>query len=638
MNKIREVFSNRKHEVFLLIILVTAAAMRFYHYNTVSLSNDELSALNRIRYDNVLDVIKHGSMMEDTHPAGVHVFIYFWVSIFGTSETAVRFPFIIAGILSVFLSYLIASKWFNKNTGLFTAANMAVIGYAILYSQFARPYSIGLFVTLASVYFWNRVLFENGKIISYAGFVIFSAMATYTHYFSQMFAVIVGITGLFFVTKKNIRYYLLSGLAIFILYLPHLKIFFYQYENGFVNVSWIPKPEPDWFFNYLAYCFNNSWNLGILVVVIVITSVILRFKKSSLSGMQIVALLWFLLPFFIGYFFSVYKSPMLQYSVLLFSFPYFLMLIYSFVAEQLKPLMVIFLVVLIVTGILTTAFETRFYTKQNYAEFKGIAGYVKKWNMQYGSDKITRVVNLNAPYYIHYYLDKIDDHSAFAKYKIAEAADLKELVSIVEKTETPYFLFSTSNAPYLPESKFIIMDKYPCIIEEKNYFPNSFITLLGKDPSCKKSGIFESLNDFEHEEKLWETDKSMIDTANYFSGRNSCRLDDKKVYSSCFRTNYASLPVKDTCWICVSANVLLTDGATSELVFSVEKPGRENEWYGTKIQDVVKVPGKWEKVYLAHILGIDMKPDDIIKAYVWNTGKGKVYVDDLKFTVYPFQR
>ena len=60
--------------------------------------HDELSALSRLQYDNIYDVVKYGVMLGDTHPAGVQVFLYYWIKFGGTSEVWVKLPFILSGI------------------------------------------------------------------------------------------------------------------------------------------------------------------------------------------------------------------------------------------------------------------------------------------------------------------------------------------------------------------------------------------------------------------------------------------------------------------------------------------------------------------------------------------------------------
>src|SRR6187455_1639790 len=89
-----------KDRILLLVILAAAAFLRFFHLGGFSLSNDELSALVRTEFGSLRELIDQGIRV-DAHPAGVQIFLYYWIKIWGISETALRFPFALAGTLSV---------------------------------------------------------------------------------------------------------------------------------------------------------------------------------------------------------------------------------------------------------------------------------------------------------------------------------------------------------------------------------------------------------------------------------------------------------------------------------------------------------------------------------------------------------
>src|SRR5947209_5603733 len=119
---------------FLLsVILIVAALLRFWNFAHIPYMHDELSALARTNYNSLHDEIYYGVAKYDTHPVGVQLFIYFWIKIFGRSEIAVKFPFIICGILSVYITYLLSKNWFNNTVGLIAASFMAVLQYPVMY-------------------------------------------------------------------------------------------------------------------------------------------------------------------------------------------------------------------------------------------------------------------------------------------------------------------------------------------------------------------------------------------------------------------------------------------------------------------------------------------------------------------------
>ena len=193
------------------LVIIIASILRIHNYADWSLSNDELSAMARLQFQSFAEMIEKGVRLNDMHPVGVQTFLWFWTHLFGISEAAFRLPFVIAGITSVIIFYLIAKLWFNRTSALFSLCLFSILQFPILYSQLARPYSPGLFFSLLFVLAWTHLLFTD-KTVSVVNplkrkwFVIFILAGLgcmYTHYFSFMFAGIVGLTGIFFLNKKD---------------------------------------------------------------------------------------------------------------------------------------------------------------------------------------------------------------------------------------------------------------------------------------------------------------------------------------------------------------------------------------------------------------------------------------------------
>ncbi len=100
------------------------------------------------------------------------------------------------------------------------------------------------------------------------GYVLAGSLCTYNHHFSLLFAFIVGVTGLFFLNRSNRWRYLLANLAIIVLYLPHLPVFFTQFGMGGIG-DWLQKPRYDFFFDYVKYIFHFSVFSYLLVLVLI---------------------------------------------------------------------------------------------------------------------------------------------------------------------------------------------------------------------------------------------------------------------------------------------------------------------------------------------------------------------------------
>ena len=100
------------NRTILVLIVVVAAVLRLINYFEIPFTHDEFSALSRLNFDDLTTLIKEG-VMSDGHPAGIQVFLFYWVRLFGSDEWIVKLPFTLFGLLSVWLVYAIATRWFN---------------------------------------------------------------------------------------------------------------------------------------------------------------------------------------------------------------------------------------------------------------------------------------------------------------------------------------------------------------------------------------------------------------------------------------------------------------------------------------------------------------------------------------------
>ena len=596
--------------------------------------------MHRLQFDSFGEMIEKGVKLTDFHPAGVQTFLYFWTKLFGFSEASVRLPFIISGIVSIYFVYLIGKKWFNKNTGLLSALSMAFLQFPLLYSQLARPYSPGLLFSLATVWCWTLIIQDKKQnLLTYSGFVIFSALSAYSHNYSFLFVLIVGLTGLFFLKRKALINYLFCGLAVFILYLPHFEIFFYQFGIGGIGGEdgWLGKPDPLWFFDFIYYCFNKSIFLLIVFGAVLIFSLLFNRKNINWTKFHSILLIWFLAMFFIGYFYSIFRNPILQNSILIFSFPFLLIFLFSFIKRHSSLIFKIFFIFLAIAGIISTVIVKDYYNSQHFGEFKDIAKRISEWNKKYGSNKITAAISVNQPYYIDYYLEKYNDSTVFVQYDNTGKEDLLVLKKAIDSCKTPYFIYAwTKPCPF--EISDLIMAKFPFIIKQKNYSGLSEITLFGKtdEPnSIELTKAVYSVNNSFETGNLWGINEKLLNNEYSFPGEHSIKIDSTIIYGPTFSTTLADIDCKKAKKIKVSLDVFaLNDFSKVILVLSLEN--KENEiiqWTGSKFEYYLE-KDKWSKVFLTVYIPESFTFEDMIKTYVWNPGKESFYVDDFKIEFY----
>ncbi|HET7377478.1 MAG TPA: glycosyltransferase family 39 protein, partial [Anaerolineae bacterium] len=123
--------------LFLLLILILAAVLRFYRIDGQSFWNDEGNSA-RIA-ERSLQLITEAAA-GDIHPPLYYYLLHFWRGVFGVSEFALRSLSAMLGVLLVGLTFLIGRKAFSAGIGLLAALVAAINPFQIYYSQEARMY------------------------------------------------------------------------------------------------------------------------------------------------------------------------------------------------------------------------------------------------------------------------------------------------------------------------------------------------------------------------------------------------------------------------------------------------------------------------------------------------------------------
>lgn len=624
-----------KEEFLIPAILLIALIVRLCGYSSFSYSNDELSALFRTNYNNYSDLISKGVWF-DGHPSGVQTWLYYWVKVFGDSEASVRLPFVILGVASAFLSFLVARRWFNKATGFYAASLIALLQFPLLYSQLARPYSPGLFFSLLMVLAWTKLLFplknqgKNKRIFHTIIYGISFAFCMYIHYFSFLFGLIVAATGLIYLKKEQIKYYF-SALALSaVLFIPHIPVTFKHLSDKGLS-EWLGKPGNDWLWLHIRYIFNNSWFILIICLFIIIVIILTNRKNIRFTRFHLISGILFLMPFIVGFSYSRLVNPVLQNSLLLFSFPFLLIFLFSFANPGYNRINSVLLISLNICLLIDLLFVNPYYKKQHFEEFKGVAKFIDHWNRNAGADQVKQVAVVINPWYLEYYLKKLNYQGSFASFDLHEELDIKELKSIVRNSNSNYFLYAMLK-PTSGEDEEIIREKYPYIIDYKNFAKISRVVTYGKEcytGMChEEKPVYEVRNNFD-ETDIWEADHSILSGEKFFSKPTSVVLDQKNEYGPAYRIKVSEISKFQSNHMLVSCKALVqSDTSSGILVISIDSPGGRNKYWVASGVKYFSFPGEWSTVYKNFSLPIDIDDNDIIKVYTWNPGFEKLYIDD----------
>lgn len=605
----------QKELIPISLILIVAIILRFLVFFELPFTHDEFSTLFRLNYDNFSDLIKFG-VYPDGHPAGFHLYSYFMVKLFGSSEEIIKLPIIILGILSVLFSYLLAKRWFNSTSALYVASFFSVLQYTVVQSQVARMYGFGIFFVLLMVYFWQYLLNQSFKRKHIFGFIISAIICIYTHYFSMLLAAIVGITGIFFVTKNNRLKYVLSGVVIIALFIPGINIFFNQLSLGGIE-GWLGAFEFSFLYNYFAIVFNRSWLVAAIVIIFPVLFLALRNNNSKF---RTISLVWFLLPMLVGSIYSFFISNVMHERVLYFSFPFLLLFIASFIKKQSFKAELLMVVIILAVGTLSLVFERQHYKIFKKHRYKMIAETFIDWQPEIAAENYIA---------LKYTYNKVDDYykSFYENYEpVINYADslvsIAELVLFLENTDAEYLYFGHTGLNHTTELQIA-----------KHYFPEIVkynYTLAGEVYLLKKNNQVPSDHCYFNEMEYYF--KQTINEAKPEGTRHVISSDE---YIGTIESKIGNLIFSKNNLIEISADFIKPDSlGGAMLVSSIEEDGEVIDWRGIHMDDFVVSDSLYNTaMFTVPFPDIRFNTKAKIKFVIWNPKKVEYEIKDFKVRV-----
>lgn len=627
--------NNSRHHTFLLLLFIicVGAVLRFYNFQDIPFTPDEFSALGRLQFETVGEVIELG-IKPDGHPAGVQLFLYYWTALFGTTEMAVKLPFLLMGIGAIYFMFAIGKKWYNETVGLLTATLIATLQFSVMYSQIARPYGSGLFLCLAMVFYWTKVYQETEKFNKWdwLGYILFSALCAYNHHFSLLFTAIVGLTGVVLSKGKTRKWFFLGGLAVFLLYVPHLPIFFAQLHIAGIG-SWLQAPTPIFFWNFISYIFHFSWLLASIIALLLC---ILIIKKGTIdkSNYNWIAVIWFLLPLLIGYFYSVYRAPLLQYSVLIFSFPFLLFFIFGWIkplSSKWNALLVGLLITLTSASLIG---ERKHYDVFYYREmFKQNVVAVPELLDTYGKEN-SEVILANHPEIIAHYFHKYKLDYDFFHFKPNEP-NLKELAQLIHDSKSSYIIIGVlDNQP--KEIIQLVRYKYPYLIEKRDYIGSNIWVFSKNADHSIPNDYFKKENTFDTIQADWFGYLELeVDS---LSHKNYLKVTDENEYSAGTEILLSKEIKHEKDVIEGQLEFEWMDSIKGEVlvVFDIYTASGSKLWRAGSSTSFEVDSSNKQSVFISldyHILEKISNEDVYLKTYIWNKDKTTLKVTRFSITI-----
>ena len=600
--------TNRTIDYIILgVIIVVAAVLRLWKLGQVPFMHDEFSALSRTGFTNLHDFIEQG-ILTDSHPLGVQTFLLFWVKLFGWSEFWVKLPFALMGIASIYLIYLVGRQWFNSKVGLLSAAFFSVSQFTIFYSQLARPYAAGLFFVLLMAFFWYKIIFglKKPKIGVYVGFALSAWACSLIQYFSIAQAGLIFLTGLFFLPKERRKAYWLSGLGAVVLFSPTLPIFYQQlFVSGSIG-GWLQTPKSTFLLDFIQYTMNYSTLFMFVVGVIIILPFILSCRDKRNSPLRWAGIAWFVIIFAIAFAYSLLREPIIQHSTLIFSYPFLIIVAFSFFKNNTTSIPQTALAVAIILFVgASSLINTRKHYELMYEQgFDQIALKIEEDQIKYG-DQIQFVTREEIVGAAEFYQDQTSVENRVVFNRDNKLGEFKQWLH--DNDETAMLGFGwTDYSPPIWETTAV--GKYPYLVYTKDWFTSRYLT-LSKHACDSSIYLLNDLNDAPY-----------------------CYADGQE-WSQSFEINCDSLS-SDIEAFGVAANIS-HDKPLSRCSMVIELHDTKTDsllfWHGSDLEGCTLSPGKNVIADAIVFDGSLQTQGTYIKTFVWNQDKQPLTVEKIGY-------
>ena len=233
------------------LLLTVAAGVVFRFVTRSDLWLDEALTVNvaKLPLSDLREALRH-----DGAPPLFYVLLHGWISVFGSSDVAVR---ALPGVLSVATlpAAWLAGRRLAGRWGAWAAVAVLVSSpYAIRYATETRMYALAMFLVLWGYLALRRAL-ERGSFPIYVALALITAALCYTLYWSFYLLAVVGI-GLVWrawrapelADRQAARGVIVSMIAGGVMFLPWLSTFTYQLQHtgtpwGDARVPWFGVAE-----------------------------------------------------------------------------------------------------------------------------------------------------------------------------------------------------------------------------------------------------------------------------------------------------------------------------------------------------------------------------------------------------------
>lgn len=376
---------------YLIFIIFVAAGLRLWGLENSSLWTDELSSWRHSHQPSLIDVIN--SVKPDAHPPAYFALLHYVIKYFGDSEFWLRLPSALAGIVTVYLTFLLGRQLYSSREGYIAAAIMALSWAPIYYSQEARAYSLLLLVSIALFHYWQKIMWafnENTEIpkSTYLAYLVTATMMNYLHYFGLQLVVLqlLGFCALFVFRPHILLKIAVLYSLVFLAYLPWVPVMMGQMSAH--SSHWIAEST---FLDSAASLVVFSYKIDTTALVLLIAPAYfyalftglrnightqtLSSCRAAVFSSGGLLVLWVTIPFLAAFAQSIVIRPILIDRYLIFILPAVYILLARGIALAPLTLGRIWVVLICIVLFVTLVFDEHYYSQPQKDQYREAVEY-----------------------------------------------------------------------------------------------------------------------------------------------------------------------------------------------------------------------------------------------------------------------
>lgn len=324
-------------------------------------------------------------------------------------------------------------------------------------------YISGIFFSIALLFYFFEIVYSNNtKLTNYFLFGLFALLSALNQHINALFAFTVCVSGLFYLTKKNAKFFLITCVMVVLAYLPHLPVTLYQLSFGGIGYNqggWLEVPNVTTLFNFIKVILGTGKSYLVFLILCIVTAVLN--KQLLFTKKQTYLAFIFLINLAIVYFYSVFRAPVFQNSVMLFSAVAFVILISTLLEAKNNFIFTISAI------IITTLFFYKTYYKKNY--YHECVSNIFEYQFKRTAELKNKYGNL-AVYPIYFDCDTFMKKIYFKKYntkfdcKIAADSatfSLLKFSQFISNLKSNYIVLASS----FPHYQAVTKEYFPYLIE-----------------------------------------------------------------------------------------------------------------------------------------------------------------------------